>query len=105
MGSIDIKDLFFVVRKEISVGVIVGTFMATLASLRAWLLDRDPKLGMTVGLAMIASVTIATTLGAVLPIMFKKMRLDPALMSGPFITSIVDIVSLLIYFRIALLVF
>jgi len=44
-------------------------------------------------------------LGAVLPLLFKKMKWDPALMSGPFIASIVDIVSLLVYFKIALLIF
>jgi len=61
--------------------------------------------GITVGLAMIATVILATTLGALLPILFKKLKWDPALMSGPFITSIVDIVSLLIYFRIATIIF
>ena len=61
--------------------------------------------GNRVGLAMIVTVTLATTLGAFLPILFKRLKLDPALMSGPFITSIVDIVSLLVYFRIATVIF
>ena len=93
--------MFQVVRKELSVGIIVGTFMAILGALMALWLEQDPRLGATVGVAMIATVMLATSLGAFLPILFKKMKLDPALMSGPFITSIVDIVSLLIYFKIA----
>ena len=104
-GNIKIDDLITVMKKEIGVGAIVGAFMAALVSLRAVWLDQDPKVGLTVGLAMILTVMLATTLGALLPILFKRLKLDPALMSGPFITSIVDIVSLLIYFRIATLVF
>ena len=104
-GSIKIEDLAQVLKKEIGVGVIVGTFMAVLVSLRALWLDHDPKVGLTIGLAMVLTVILATTLGAFLPILFKRLKLDPALMSGPFITSIVDVVSLLIYFRIATLIF
>lgn len=104
-GDIKISDILKVIRKEVTVGVIVSVCMATLVSLRAFSLNKDPRLGITVGSAMIATVTIATMLGATLPILFKKLRLDPALMSGPFITSIVDIVSLLIYFRIASIIF
>jgi len=105
-GSINLSDLQDVIRKELSVGIMVGAFMAVLVSLRALFITHgDPRLGITVGIAMIANVCLATTLGAVLPMMFKKVKLDPALMSGPFITSIVDVFSLLIYFKIAMWVF
>ncbi len=104
-GSIKIEDVLQVIKKEMIVGVVVGAFMAAMVSLRAVWLDQDPKVGITVGFAMIITVTLATTLGAFLPILFKKLKLDPALMSGPFITSIVDIVSLFVYFRIATLIF
>ena len=104
-GNIKIEDLIKVVKKEISVGIVVGTIMAVVVALRAFLLDENPKVGVTVGLAMIMTVTLATTLGAVLPIVFKKLKFDPAIMSGPFITSIIDVVSLLIYFRIATMIF
>jgi len=104
-GSIKMGDVFAVIKKELGVGIIVGTFMALIVVVRAIWLDQDPNVGITVGLAMVITVTLATTLGAFLPILFKKMKLDPALMSGPFITSIVDIVSLFVYFRIASLIF
>ena len=105
-GDIELSDIFAVIRKELGVGIMVGVFMAALVSLRALFLEHgNPRLGITVGLAMIANVCLATTLGAALPMMFKKMKLDPALMSGPFITSIVDVFSLLIYFKIATWVF
>jgi len=104
-GEIQIDDLMKVMRKEISVGLIVGTSMAIIVSLRALWLEQDPRIGLTIGVAMVLTVALATSLGAFLPILFKRLKLDPALMSGPFITSIVDIVSLCIYFRIATLVF
>jgi len=104
-GSIQIKDLVKVFQKELFIGIFVGTIMAGLASLGALWLGKDPNIGVTVGLAMVCTVMLATTLGALLPILFKKLNLDPALMSGPFITSIVDVVSLLIYFKVATLVF
>ncbi len=105
MGEINIDDLFIVVKKELFLGIIVGSVMALLVAIRASWLDQDPRLGVTVGTAMVVTVMLATTLGGLLPILFKKMKLDPALMSGPFITSIVDVVSLLIYFRIATMIF
>lgn len=104
-GEIQIRDVLKIFLKELSIGGIVGLAMGILAAFRALVLNKDPLLAITVGSAMIATVIVATTLGAVLPLLFKKMKLDPALMSGPFIASIVDIVSLLVYFRIAVLVF
>ncbi|MDD5455229.1 MAG: magnesium transporter [Candidatus Ratteibacteria bacterium] len=104
-GEIHIKDILKIFFKELSIGGMVGIAMGILAALRALVLNKDMLLALTVGSAMIATVIVATTLGALLPLLFKKMKLDPALMSGPFIASIVDIVSLLVYFRIAVLVF
>ncbi|MBN1793403.1 MAG: magnesium transporter [Candidatus Omnitrophica bacterium] len=104
-GEVSIRDLSAVFKKEIVTGIIVGSGMAVLAALRAVIMNKSPLLGVTVGLAMIVAVTIAATLGALLPILFKKMKLDPALMSGPFITSIVDVITIFVYFRIAAFIF
>ena len=83
---------------------MVGSIMAVLGALLALVIHSDPRLGLVVGSAMITSVMLAVSLGALLPMLFKKLKLDPALMSGPFITSIVDIVSLLVYFKIAMVI-
>lgn len=104
-GEIKMKDVFRILKKELFVGLFVGLAMGALAGVRAIIMNRDPLLAVTVGLAMIATVIVATTLGAMLPLLFRKMKLDPALMSGPFITSIVDIVSLFMYLNIAVWVF
>lgn len=104
-GEINMKDLAHVFRKEFVTGVLVGSGMGALAAIRAIVVNRDPLLGITVGLAMVATVMLATSMGALLPLLFKKLKLDPALMSGPFITSVVDIVSIFIYMQIAVMVF
>ena len=104
-GEIRMNEVLKVFWKELKAGLLVGLAMGVLAAARAIIMNRNPLLAITVGLAMIATVIVATTLGAVLPILFKKMKLDPALMSGPFITSIVDIVSLFVYLHIAMIIF
>jgi magnesium transporter len=104
-GEVKISEVLPVFWKEFKTGLLVGIAMGLLAAGRAIVMNKNPLLALTVGLAMIVTVMVATTLGAVLPIVFKKMNLDPALMSGPFITSIVDIVSLFIYLHMAMIIF
>ncbi len=103
-GEVLIEDFWKIFFKELKIGLLVGGVLGTIGFVRAWFIQHDFRLGVTVFLSMIATVTAATTAGAVLPVIFKRIGLDPALMSGPFIASIVDIVSILIYFQIARLV-
>lgn len=102
--DIKLHDYLLVWRKEVMVGAMVGSIMAVLGALLALVIHSDPRLGLVVGCSMITSVMLAASLGALLPMLFKRLKLDPALMSGPFITSIVDIVSLLVYFKIAMVI-
>jgi magnesium transporter len=101
IGEVKLGDIWRVVKKEFFIGVTVGTALGILALLRALILQKSSLLGITVGLSMIATVTVATCLGAILPIICQKLGLDPAVVSGPLITTVVDISSLLIYFGIA----
>ena len=90
--------------KEIVVGLSVGVAVAVVGALRGYFLEHSIKLAVTVGMAMIAVVTLATVLGAILPLLFKRIKLDPAVVSGPFIASVLDVVALLIYLEIARLI-
>ncbi len=103
-GEIEEDDFWKIFFKEVLVGLFVGVVLGLIGFGRAMLIQKDVRLGVTVFLSMIAVITAATTAGATLPVMFKKLGLDPALMSGPFIASVVDIVSILIYFEIARIV-
>jgi magnesium transporter len=100
-GEIKVSDWLKVFGKEIVVGITVGVVVAVVAGLRGYLFENNVGLAVTVACAMVGVVTIATMLGAILPLVFKKLKLDPAVISGPLIASILDVVALLIYLEIA----
>ncbi len=102
IGEVKLGDIWRVVKKEFLIGMSVGTVLGILALLRALILQKNSLLGITVGLSMVVTVTVATCLGAILPIICEKLGFDPAVVSGPLITTVVDISSLLIYFGIAM---
>jgi magnesium transporter len=103
-GDIGVKDFFKVVFKESLLGLSIGVILAIVGLLRVVLQQNNWLLSISVGVAMGATVLLSAVIGATLPIVFRKVRLDPALMSGPLITTIVDVVGILIYFEIATLI-
>ena len=103
-GEVSLSDSLKIFWKEIVVGLSVGVAVAVVGALRGYVLEHSIKLAVTIGLAMVAVVTLATVLGAVLPLIFKRIKLDPAVVSGPFIASILDVAALLIYLEIARLI-
>ena len=103
-GEVSLADSLKIFWKEILVGLTIGVVVAIVGALRGFLLEHNLKLALTVGLAMVFVVTLATVLGAVLPLVFKRIKLDPAVVSGPFIASVLDVVALLVYLEIARLI-
>ncbi|HIE26133.1 TPA: magnesium transporter [Candidatus Poribacteria bacterium] len=101
VGDIRLRDVGRVLLREFTVGALVGTAMAILTAGRALLTQKNPLFGAAVGVAMFATVCIATTAGAILPLFFTKLKFDPAVSSGPFITTVVDVLALIVYFEIA----
>lgn len=102
-GEIKLRDIWRVVRKEFLIGILMGVVAGAITALRALLLQGDAALGLTVAIAMVMAIVIATSIGGLLPIIFKKLGVDPALMSGPLIATILDTTTLLIYFNITIL--
>lgn len=102
-SEIKLKDVWRVIRKEFLIGILMGFIAGSITALRAIILQGDIMLGATVAIAMIIAIVIATSLGGVLPIMFKRLGVDPALMSGPLIATILDTTTLLIYFNVTIL--
>ena len=109
LGELHFSDLPRVIWKEIRTAVICGLALAIVCFGKIWLVDRL-LLGNTqitllidavVCLALFVTVLLAKLVGAVLPLAAKAIRLDPAVMASPFITTIVDAVSLLVYFLFA----
>ena len=109
LGEIEFKDLFKVMRKELTVGILAGALVGIATFLKVVFIDRlllgNPDVSMLVALAVAVSLAItivfAKLIGAALPILAKKLGFDPAVMASPFITTLVDAASLLIYFVIA----
>ena len=102
LGEIDFSDLMRVLWKELRVGLICGAVLGLINFARMMLLDRvGMAVSAVVALSMFLTVLFAKAIGCVLPLLAKKMKLDPALMASPLITTIVDTCSLAILFGIA----
>ncbi len=102
VGEIGTRDVFRVVFKELKVALIVGLILGIVNYIRlAILYPGQELLCLTVVLSLMITVVLAKTIGAVLPLVAKVFRLDPAIMAAPLITTIVDAVSLIIYFQLA----
>jgi magnesium transporter len=100
-GEINYSQIFKILRREIAMGVTLGTCLGAFGYIRALYMQLNPLLGLTVGVALTLVVTIATLTGGFLPIFLSKLKIDPAISAGPFLTTILDITSLLIYFQVA----
>ena len=102
LGEIRIKDVLRVLWREIQVSVICGCVMGAVNFLRIYIMNEQNLLmALTVTLSLILTVIIAKSLGCLLPIAAKKIRIDPAVMAAPIITTIADAFSLILYFSMA----
>ncbi len=100
-GRIDFTMLRQVFFKEVRVGLIMGSVCGVTVGLVAWLWHSNPYLGLVVGLAMVVAMVVASSMGVVAPTAFKKLGIDPAIASMPFVQTANDITGILIYFAMA----
>ncbi len=106
LGEIEFKDILKVIFKELRVALLCGVTLAILCFGKATLLDKNPpaialNVAFTVSGTLLITVILAKFFGCTLPMLVKKIGLDPAVMASPMITTIVDALSLIIYFLIA----
>lgn len=102
LGEIRLRDVFKVIFKEFRVSSIVGVVLALVNFIRMYYLEKvDFHVSITVCITLFFTVVLAKVLGGILPIIAKKFKMDPAIMAGPLITTVVDAVALIIYFTIA----
>ena len=105
LDEIEFADWFTVVWKEIRTAVLCGLTLALCNFVKLILLDRvGVQVALVVCVTLLMAVVVAKVVGSTLPMLAKKIGMDPAVMASPFITTIVDAISLLIYFRVATLV-
>ena len=105
VDELHFKDLFTVVWKEFRVSLVVGTVLAAANGIRIYVMHRDLGLAAVIGISLIGTIIVAKMVGCMLPIFAKQLRLDPAIMAAPLITTIVDTCSIIIFFKIATMVF
>lgn len=103
IGRVDLNNLSRILIKEIKIGLLMGITCGVVAGCAAVLWHKNPLLGPIVALAMVIAITIAASMGTLIPAFFKKVKIDPAIASGPFVTTANDIVGIVIYLGIATL--
>ncbi|HHV53701.1 MAG: magnesium transporter [Synergistales bacterium] len=101
VGEIGWRDLWKVFVREVFIALLLGSVLVALVMARAFMLSAGPDIALVVASALVFVVLLGNLAGIALPVIAKLFRVDPAVMSGPFITTIVDVCGLIIYFRIA----
>lgn len=103
-GNVQFHDLLRVIWRELRVGLILGGIVGVLA-LGPVAVLYDGRLATTVALTLVSICTLATVVGSVLPLLAGRLRLDPAVVSAPFVTTVVDASGLIVYFLYARTIF
>lgn len=100
-GDVNFKNVLKVIKFEFAAALLMGVIVGIVAFARALLLQKDFFIAGVVGISMLFIAILAIATGIFLPLASKKVGLDPAVLAGPITTSIVDVVGLIIYFKIA----
>jgi magnesium transporter len=106
LGEIELKDIWQVLWKELRVGLMLGLALGVANFARIWFLTpADRAIALVVSIALFVTVVLSKCIGCTLPLLAKAIKLDPALMASPIITTVVDATSLLVLFTIATQIF
>ena len=104
MDEINTKDIFKTMWKELRVSLLVGIVLGLVNGIRIMIQYQSFEIAVTVNITLIGVVIMAKLLGCILPILAKKIKLDPAIMAAPLITTIVDTFCVLLYFSLSQLI-
>ena len=102
-GRITIGNELTIILKELKVGLLLGVLYGIMLGIFAGFrfIDTNPMIGAVVGLSICSSMLIATGVGTLTPLMLRKLDIDPAIATGPFVTTSIDILGVILYFLIA----
>ncbi len=100
-GRLNIRDIWSVVFKELAIGLILGVIYGVLIGIVAQVRYDTGALAISVGVALICSMSIAALIGSLVPMLFARINIDPAVATGPLVTTAIDIISVFFYFTIA----
>ena len=100
-GRLNVRDLWSVVLKELCIGLILGLVYGLIIAAVAQVSYSTMALAISVGLALMSSMSIAALVGSFVPMIMARINVDPAVATGPFVTTAIDIISVFFYFIIA----
>jgi magnesium transporter len=102
-GRVNVGNNLSIILKEIRVGIILGILYGLLLGLFAIIqfVEISPYLGLVVGLGIAGSMLIATAFGSLVPLLLQRLDVDPAIATGPFVTTSIDILGVSLYLGIA----
>jgi magnesium transporter len=101
LGEVESRDAWRVIRKEVRVGAVNGIAIGTIVGLAGWLVTGRALMAVILLAALVGNMVIAGILGVLVPLTVRRFKLDPALGSGPFVTSLADVTGILIYLGLA----
>jgi magnesium transporter len=104
LGEIRPRDFGRVFKRELIMGLALGAALGLMAYFRVFLQDQNMMLGCIVAVSLVATLVAANLTGALMPLILKKIHLDPALTAGPFIATVIDALGITIYFGTAVLI-
>ncbi|HYD54915.1 MAG TPA: magnesium transporter, partial [Gemmatimonadaceae bacterium] len=114
LGEVSLRDWWRVARRELATGLVLGVLLGVLGVVRVLLWhhmgwtdqfsEAPTRIALTVGSAVLGVVTFGSLTGSMLPFLLRKLGLDPASASAPFVATLVDVTGLLIYFSVAILI-
>jgi len=108
-GSLKLSNFTSLIIKELSVGLLLGSFYGVMLACVSWLMFNEvefiPKLMTTVGTAMMMNICLAAIIASSLPMLFQRLGTDPALASGPFVLTSIDVLGVINYLIVASLTF
>ena len=102
LGEIELKDFFKVMFKEFRVAIICALVLSAVNFGRIVLMYHNVMIAVVVSLTLICTVVLSKLLGCMLPMLAKRLNIDPAIMSAPLLSTLVDSCSTLVYFSIAM---
>ncbi|KGF07082.1 magnesium transporter, partial [Actinomyces sp. S6-Spd3] len=100
LGDVRPRDVLKVMGREIRIGLLLGFMLGAIGFLAASVFY-STQIGMVIGLTLLAICTLAATVGGTMPLIARKIGVDPAVFANPFITTLVDATGLVIYFLVA----
>ena len=100
-GRLNVRDIWSVVSKELAIGLILGIVYGVIMGVVAQVSFGTWAFALSVGLGIVSSMSVAALVGSMVPMLFARLNIDPAVATGPFVTTSIDIISVFFYFKIA----